>query len=160
FAGYVASRAALTSQLMDHAIAAIGGTKPDRREQQRSLWLLGSSVVILAGGVALFLLLDLAALLSPICQAFYFQILAPRYFDLADPPDELGRRHSTNAFLIYTVATILVLWAAASGKFFSWQQVPWPLLAAFVAAVAAHVGYLAWHTLRPLKSAAPVTYFG
>ena len=27
-------------------------------------------------------------------------------------------------------------------------------------AVAAHAGYVAWYFLRPLKSAAPVTYFG
>lgn len=163
FAGYVASRAALTSRLMDHAIAAIGGTKPDPRETQRSVWLLVGSVIIFAGGAALFLLLDVAPWLfaaSAIGQALYLLVLAPRYFDLAEPPDERGRRQTTNAFLIYTAATFLVIWAAANGKLVSWQDTPWPLLAAFLAAIAVHAGYVAWYFLRPLKSAAPATYFG
>jgi hypothetical protein len=163
FAGYIAARAGLTSRLMDHAIAAIGGAKPDPRETQQSLWLLVGSVIIFAGGAALFLLLDVAPWLfaaSAISQAFYLLVLAPRYFDVVDPPDERGRRQSTNAFLIYTVVTFLVIWATANGKLVPWQDMPWPLRVAFVAAVAAHAGYVAWYFLRPLKSAAPVTYFG
>jgi hypothetical protein len=162
FAGYIAARAGLTSRLMDHAIATIGGTKPDPRETQQSLWLLFGSVIIFAGGAALFLLLDVAPWLfaaSAIGQAAYLLVLAPRYFDLADPPDERGRRQSTNAFLIYTAVTFLVIWAAASGNLIAWQDAPWPLLAAFFAAVAVHAGYVARHFLRPLKSAARVTYF-
>lgn len=163
FAGYIASRAALTSRLMDLAIAAIGGTKPDRREMQRSLWLLASSIVVFAGGAALLLLLDLAPWLfavSAMGQALYLLVLAPHYFDVTDPPDEQGRRQTTNAFFIYTVATVLIIWAAASGKLIPWREVSWPLLAAFVAAVAAHAGYVARHVLWPLKSTAPITYFG
>ncbi len=75
------------------------------------------------------LLLDIAPwlfVISSIGQAVYLFVLAPRYFDVVDPPDEQGRRQTTNAFVIYVAATTLVVWAAVLDRLVSWRDVPWP----------------------------------
>ncbi len=157
FAGFVAGRAALMSRLMDNAIAAIGAKEPDPVETRRSLWLLYGSLIILAGGGALMFLLDVAPwlfILSSIAQAIYIYVLAPRYFDVADPPDEQGRRQTTNAFIVYLVATALIVWAAANGKLLSWREVSWPVFAALGAALAVYSVYLLGSFYRPLKKPA------
>jgi hypothetical protein len=159
FAGYIAGRAALTSRFMDLAIAAIGATRPDPIETRRSLWLLSGSLMILAGGAALILLLDIAPWLfiaSSIGQAVYLFVLAPRYFDLVDPPDERGRRQTTNAFVIYVAVTALVLWAAVTNRLTPWDEVPWPLLAAAAVTLAAYTVYLLRGFFQPLKPAGPI----
>ena len=163
FAGYVAGRAALTSRVMDLAIAAIGATRPDPRETHKSLWLLWGSLVILAGGAALMLLLDVAPWLfvaSSIGQAIYLFVLAPRYFDSVDPPDERGRRQTTNAFVIYVAATALVVWASVTDQLIPWRDVPWPLVAAAAITFAAYTVHLLHGFYRPLKTAGPISYVG
>jgi hypothetical protein len=90
FAGYVATRAALTSHLIDRALAAISAAKPAPVETAQSLWVLGAANLILIGGAALVLLLDAAAwvfVASALGQAAYLFIVAPVYFDASDPPD-------------------------------------------------------------------------
>ena len=109
FAGYVATRAALTSHLIDRALAAISGAKPAPAETAQSLWLLAAANLILIGGAALVLLLDAAAWIfvaSALGQAAYLFVVAPVYFDASDPPDPNGRRQSTNAFVVYAAATV------------------------------------------------------
>lgn len=163
FAGYIAGRAALTSRVMDQAIAALGAKAPDPRETRQSLWLLCGSLVILAGGAALMLLLDVAPwffIASSIGQAAYLFVIAPRYFDPVDPPDERGRRQTTNAFVIYVAATALVLWAAVTDQLVPWREVPWPLVAAAAITLAAYTGYLFRGFYRPLKSTGPLSYDG
>jgi hypothetical protein len=153
FAGYVATRAALTSHVIDRALAAISATKPSRIETAQSLWLLGAANVILAGGAALVLLLEAAAWIfvaSALAQAAYLFVVAPLLFDRDDPPDAAGRQQSTNAFVIYTAATALVLWAAARGRLASWEHVPWAIIAIAVAAAAAHAAYTVWMFAKPL----------
>ena len=128
FAGYAATRAALMSNLIDRALAAISASKPAPAETAQSLWLIGAANVILAGGVALVLLIDVAAwifLASALGQAAYLFYVAPRFFDTDDPPDATGRRQSTKAFVVYGAATALVLWASATGRLAHWQDVPW-----------------------------------
>jgi hypothetical protein len=150
FAGYVATRAALTSHFMDVAIAAIAAKKPSRTETAQSYWLLSAATLVLAGGVALLFLIDVAAwlfLASAIGQAVYLYFLAPRFFDVEDAPDAVGRRRTTNAFLIYVAATAFVVWALSQGKLTPWQDVPLPVLALCGALIAAHVAYVFW-TLR------------
>ena len=147
FAGYVATRAGLTSYFVDRAIAAIALKKPTAAETAQTVWLLCAAMAILAGGVALMLLMELAAWLfaaSTLAQVAYLFFIAPRYFDRDDPPDARGRQQSTNAFVVYAAATAFVLWAAFKGRLLSWQDVPWPLLAAAGAALAAHVGHVLW----------------
>ena len=87
---------------------------------------------------------DLAAwlfLASALGQAAYILVLAPRYFDLHDPPDARGRRQTINAFVIYSAATAFVLWALATGRLLYWRELPWPVAAI---AAAAFVGWLAY----------------
>lgn len=145
FAGHVATRAALTSHVVDLAIAAIGAKRPSRTETAQSYWLLAAAALVLAGGVALMFLIDIAVWLfmaSALGQALYLFYVAPRFFDPVDEPDAAGRRASTNAFVIYLVSTALVVWALSAGKLTSWQQVGWPLLALPAALIAAHVAYV------------------
>ena len=83
FAGYVATRAGLTSHCIDRAIAAIAMKKPPRLETAQTVWLLCAAMIVLAGGVALLLLLDFAPwlfLASALGQAAYIYYVAPRYF--------------------------------------------------------------------------------
>lgn len=155
FAGYVAARVALTSHLLDRALAAITLERPRPAERAQTLWLLCSAVLVLAGGIALMLLLELAVwlfLASAAGQVLYLAWLAPRYFDAADPPDAKVRQQTTNAFVIYTAATASVVWASYTGRLAPWQELPWPLLALAGAAVAAHAGHVAWMYARPLAS--------
>jgi len=150
FAGYAATRAALTSLLIDRAIAAIGGKKPCRIEIAQSLWLLVAATVILIGGVALALLSKASVWLfvvSAAAQALYLYVLAPRFFDVEDPPSPAGRRQSQHAFAVYLVATASVLWAESSGRLLSSEDVAAPLLWIAAAAIAAHVAYVLWSVI-------------
>ncbi|MBY0560483.1 hypothetical protein [Hyphomicrobium sp.] len=152
FAGWVATRAALTSLFMDQAIAGISGQKPKAAEMAQSYWLLAAASLILAGGVALVIRADVAMwlfLLSAIGQAFYLYYLAPRIFDLEEPPDATGRAQTRNAFVLYLAATAFVVWAASRDALMSWQEVPGPLLAAACTAVTAHFGYVLWMVVGP-----------
>lgn len=147
FAGYVATRAALMSLFVDRAIAAIGGVKPDRTDTAQSWWLLVASVVVLAGGVTLVFLMDIAAwlfLATAIGQAAYVFYVAPRFFDSEDSLDPAGRRQTTNAFIVYLVATALVVWGLSAGKLLSWHEIGWPLIALPAALIGAHIGYVIW----------------
>src|SRR5687768_1216431 len=155
FAGYVATRAALTSHLIDRALAAISAAKPAPVETAQSLWLLGAANLILLGGAALVLLLDAAAWIfvaSALGQAAYLFVVAPVYFDASDPPDPNGRRQSTNAFVVYAAATVFVIWAAAVGRLARWQEMPWQILAIAAAAAASHLAYTIWMFAKPLTS--------
>lgn len=53
---------------------------------------------------------------STLGQAAYIHYLAPRYFDRDDPPDPARRKRTINAFVIYTAATALILWATWRGR--------------------------------------------
>jgi hypothetical protein len=154
FAGYIAIRAALTSRLIDRAIAAIALEKETAAEKAQGAWLMSAALVVLAGGVLLMLLLDLAAwafVASAVGQAAYLFVVAPRYFDVDEPPDARGRRQSTNAFVLYSAATAFVLWAYCTGRLIGWREVPWPVLAGAAAAVAAYAVYALWLFARPLR---------
>ena len=155
FGGYVVTRWALTSRLLDQALAALTAEKLKTIVNLQTLWHLSTAVVVFAGGVMLMLLLQGAAwmfLLSTAGQASYLLWLAPRYFDRADPPDSGGRQKTINAFVLYAAATTFVLWAAFTGKLLSWHDLPWPLLAIGAAAIAAHAAYAVWIYAKPLGS--------
>jgi hypothetical protein len=158
FAGYVVTRWALTSRLLDQALAALTAEKPKALEELQTLWHLSTAVVVFAGGVILMLLLEVASwvfLLSTAGQAFYLLWLAPRYFDRADLPDSGGRQKTINAFVLYAAATAFVVWAAFTGKLLSWHDVPWPLLAIGAAAITAHAASAVWIYAKPLGSPGP-----
>jgi hypothetical protein len=162
FAGYVATRAGLTSYFIDRAIAAIALKKPAVAETAQTAWLLGAAMLVLIGGVLLMLRLDWAAwafAASSLAQVAYLFFIAPRYFDKTDQPDAGARRQSTNAFVLYSAATAFVLWAAFTGRLVSWQDVPWPLLVLAGAGVAAFVGQTAW-LLAKSPSSGRASLFG
>ncbi|HEX2839988.1 hypothetical protein [Hyphomicrobium sp.] len=166
FAGYVATRAALTSHFLDRAIAAIGAQRPDPRETAQTYWLLGAAGLVLAGGMALAFLLDVAVwlfLVSAAGQAVYLFFLAPRYFDAAEPTPAAGRRQSTNAFVIYLAATAFVIWAASQGKLGSWRDADGPLAAIPAGAFVAYVVYVFWMLTKlpsGVGSRSPLAGFG
>ncbi len=96
-AGLFAARAALTSNLIDRAIAAISMKKTDQVETHRTIWLLALSVLFFAGGVCLVLLLEPAAWIfgaSTIIQMLFYLWLGPYYFDAADPPPPDARQRT------------------------------------------------------------------
>lgn len=163
FAGLVTARMGLTSNLVDHAIAAIAMQKPDRIEIHRTMWLLSLSTLTFSSGVCLMLLLEPAVWLFVLCalvQALYFVALGPYYFDATEPPDPLGRRRSINAFVLYCAATAFVVWAAYSDRLVPIPAASGWLLSAAVAAIALHVGYIMRHMFFPPKRTSAFGDFG
>jgi hypothetical protein len=148
FAGIVGLRVAVQGRFMDMAIAGISATKPPAAETARGLWLLCSSVVVLAGGLFLVLRLEWSAAVfavSALSQALYLLVLAPRIFDPADPPDARGRQQTINAFILYSAATLFVLWAQRSNRLMGPGTVGWPAVW-FVLGLT--VAALAWGLFR------------
>lgn len=160
FAGYVATRAALTAHFVDEAIAALTAKSTAAAERTRSACLLVTALLVLAGGVALMLLLDVAAWLfaaAAAVQAVYLFYLAPTYFDGDDPPDAKGRRQSTNAFVLYGAATAYVLWAALTGRLLGVNDLPWPVPLAAGVAVSAYTMRSIWIFSRPMRQPSRTT---
>ena len=137
-AGYLAARAALTSNLIDQAIAAISMEKTERIETHRTVWLLSLSALFFAGGVCLMLLLEPAAWLfaiSALIQMLFFLVLGPYYFDRTDPPPPAARRRSINASVVYGAATLFAIWAAYTGRLTKLSDAPPMLWGAALAAI-------------------------
>ena len=151
FAGFVATRAAMTSRLVDIAIAGLAAKKPSRVETAQSIWLIGAAALVLAGGVLLLAGLDLAAglfLASAIGQAAYIYVLAPRYFDREDPPDPPRRQQTTDAFVLFLAATAFVVWATWRGRLTALDEATAEEFLAVSAALLLYAGYVA-RTLWP-----------
>jgi len=162
-AGYFTARAALTSNLLDQAIAAISFKKTERIETHRTIWLLTLSVLFFAGGVCLMLLLQPAAWLfavSALIQIFFFLVLGPYYFDRADPPPPEARQRSINAFVIFGAATLFTIWAAYTGRLTKLTEATPLLWGSAAAAIALHIGYILRHTLAPPKRKPNFAAFG
>lgn len=153
FAGLVAGRAALTAGLLDAALAGITGRSPSARERNLTWWLTASAWLIFAGGVLLMILAREAMwlfIIGALTQAFYLTVAAPYYFDLDDPPDAKGRRQTTNAFFIYFIATLVVIWA--SGRYLMpWSALHPALVWPAAAASILFAGYLVWHTVAATR---------
>jgi hypothetical protein len=150
-AGLAGARRAAMSRILDQAIAALTLKKDPIAERLRLLWLAAVSVLIGAGGLALLLLLELAAAfftIAALAQAFFVGIAAPRWFDKAEPPDPANRRKSWNSLLLFIALTGTILLAARAGLLRDWREVPAWLLAISVAAFVAIVGRLVWTMLR------------
>jgi len=156
FAGFIAVRAVLSARLVDLAIAAIALERPSRREALQQIWLIVASLLILAGGLALLLRLELAAAIfvgSAILQCVYLLIAAPLYFDRDEPPEAGGRGRTANAAVLYLAATAFVVWAYAQNYLFALEQVPPLLVAAAATAVIAYAVYAVWNFASGIKSA-------
>lgn len=153
FAGVVGVRMAIQGRLIDVAIAGISMNPPAMTETARGLWLLMSSVVVLAGGLFLILRIDWAAVAfvaSAAGQALYLLWIAPKVFDPGDPPDETGRQQTINAFILYSAATLFVLWGYRTGKLMAPQAAGWPVVSAAVAIVCGATAYALFRFYYPL----------
>jgi hypothetical protein len=153
FAGLVGLRASLQGRLIDIAIAGISMQPPAKAETARGLWLLVSSLVVLAGGLFLVLRLDWAAaafVVSAAGQAVYLLLIAPKYFDREDPPDAMGRQQTINAFILYSAATLFVLWAYRTGRLMPPAAVGWPLVSGFLGVLGAATAYGLFRFFYPL----------
>lgn len=152
--GVLVVRSLAVSGMADAAYTAIMGTPPHPAERARELWLAASSVLIAAGGLALILLLDLAAvlfILGALLQIAYLGVIAPRYLDPHDAPDAGGRAKTWNAAIVYLVATGLVVLAALGGVLRPWHDAPVWLLGAAGVALVAGIGWTVW-AMRLRKS--------
>lgn len=149
-AGFFAARAALTSNLIDQAIAALTLKKTERIETHRTVWLLCLSALFFAGGAFLILLLEPAAWLFSIAtlvQILFFLVLGPYYFDVAEPPEPAARQRSINATVLFAACTLFILWAAYTGRLMKVADAPPLLWGSAVAAIVLHVGYILRHAL-------------
>jgi hypothetical protein len=146
FAGFVATRAGMTSYFLDRAIAAMTAKKPSQAEIAQSAWLISASALILAGGVLLLAGLQLGAfafIASAVAQALYIYVVAPRYFDVEDPPSAQGRRQTTNAFVLFCAATAFVVWAAWRGRLKPIDEATVLEIGAVVVALMLYAAYVA-----------------
>lgn len=152
FAGVAAVRGTLMSRFLDQAIAAIGGSTPNRAETARELWIICASLIVLAGGVALMLRIDLAVwlfVISALAQVLYLGVLAPQFLDVDDPPDPQGRAQTIKAFVVYLAATAFVLWAHSSGHLTDWRTLPTLVINGAVCAIVGYGAYALHAFFRP-----------
>lgn len=176
FAGIVGARAAVVGQTIDRMVAALdravegesGGPEPaaakritggqtaaERASRVRGAWMLAGSLAVLIAGATLLLRLGWACAAFPaaaLLQAVYLFYLAPVHLDTADPIDAEGRRQTSNAFGLFCLATLYVVWAGLSGHLL-------PIAAARPEAVGVvallctgFIGYTLWSYARPLPS--------
>ncbi len=111
FAGVVVINAARQDDFLDRAIAQISGEKPDPAERLQTTILLGVAVLTLCSGLLLVLLSRWAAaafVLNALLQAGYL-LWARTNRPPQDALEARSRRQTTNAFVIYLVATAMVL---------------------------------------------------
>lgn len=137
--GVLVVRTLAVSAMTDATWSAIMGKAVHPAERAREIWLAAGSVVIAAGGLALMLLLDVAAVLfvlGTLQQLVYLFVAAPRFFDPHDAPDPAGRASTRNAALVHLAVTVAVVAAAASGELRAWDEQPIWLLVAAGAVVA------------------------
>ena len=151
FAGFLATRAGITSHFLDRAIAAISMKKTPPHESAQTAWLIAGAAIVYASGVLLLAGLEAAVFafaLSALAQAAYISYIAPRYFDVEDPPDARGRRQTTNAFVVYAAATAFVVWAAWRGRLTPFADASQTELIAVACALLLYIGYLLRALLR------------
>lgn len=148
-------RAGAATLLLTRAISAISMkvSKEDEVEEQRVLFLAGMALLTGAGGILLAARLDLAFwafLANATVYALYLFVIAPRYFDLWDEPDEKGRRQTRNAFFVYLGATAIVAAAWWSGALRPAAS-EHPAVLATCAAAFAGIAIYAWRSLRLVR---------
>lgn len=151
FAGFLATHAGITSHFLDRAIAAISMKKTPPHESAQTAWLIAGAAIVYASGVLLLAGLEAAVFafaLSALAQAAYISYIAPRYFDVEDPPDARGRRQTTNAFVVHAAATAFVIWAAWRGRLTPFADASQTELIAVACALLLYIGYLLRALLR------------
>lgn len=151
-------RAGATNLLLTRAISAISMkvSTADQVEERRVLFLGAMALLTGAGGILLAARLDLALwafLANAAVYALYLLVLAPRFFDPWDEPDEKGRRQTRNAFFVYLGATAIVAAAWWSGALRAAAD-EHPAVLALCAAAFAAIFFYAWRSLRLVRGVA------
>ncbi|MEQ1944511.1 hypothetical protein ABMA32_19005 [Mesorhizobium sp. VNQ89] len=162
FAAIVAIRAGAMGEVLTKALIAIKGTMTDedRADRMRTKLLVVNSVLMGIGGVLLAALLDIALpvfLLSVLIYIAYILVIAPRYLDPYDPPDEQGRRQSRNAMWIYLGAAAFVVLGWRHGLLRPVMEESAAVLVIAALASAGIVGY-AVKTFAPLRGKSPTSF--
>lgn len=119
FAGAVALNAWRMNAFMDKAMARLTLEPTDRVEQLRGWTIFGVGSLTMMSGLFLILLSPLAPPAFMACcalQAAYFT-WARKALPPKDEAGRRGRRASTNAFLLYLVASVFVLGCNLVGLF-------------------------------------------
>lgn len=149
FGAVMGLKQAAMGNFMSDVLDAIG--TPDPREakadRQRTYCLAFNMALVGVGGILLMALLEVAAVVFVVSLAFYAAylfVLAPRYLDPYDPPEPAGRSQTRNAFWVYGVATLLVLFALSQGRLESVAAAPGAVSLLALAASLGLIGYAAW----------------
>lgn len=142
-------RAGAMSQVLNDALSALGaGTAAETRAERGRMRflsansvLIGSAGVFLAAGAAPAVPLFITATLI---YAAYLFVVAPRWFDPYDPPEEPGRTQTHNALYVLAGATVLIVLGWAGGLLTPWAELPAAMQAGCVVLPAGLVGYALW----------------
>ncbi|MCE1238079.1 MAG: hypothetical protein LWW93_17150 [Hyphomicrobiales bacterium] len=148
--GVLVARTLAMSAVTDATWSAIVGKASHPAERAREIWLAAGSVCVAAAGLALMLMLDVAAplfVLATLQQLVYLYVVAPRFFDPHDAPEPTGRARTRNAAFVHLAVTVVVVAAAMNGALRPWRAEPVWLLGA----AAAAVGFGALWTLRAMR---------
>lgn len=117
FAGVVLIRQAILNWRMERIFGAFLETP--KAEKTADVILLAMAVLVLASGLTLAALHPWAVVAFLACWALQaaYLLWASRWYRPTEPELIKLRRQTTNAFFVYTVATVFVLWAANRGLF-------------------------------------------
>ncbi len=92
-------------------------------------------------------------------QALYLLVLAPWIFDPADAPDAKGRQQTINAFILYSAATLFVLWAYRTGKLVPPEVAGWPVVSGALGVITAAAAWGIFRFFYPLAKS-PLSFRG
>ena len=144
-AGFVVLRAIAVSNLLDRALDAIEQSKPDPKEQTKTIVLTIGAYLTAASGAALVTLSTMATILfvlNTLVQGGYLA-WATKALPPEDAADRKGRQQTINAFVIYAAVTAFVTWLGYTGGLRQWPRdaegVLIELLAPAMAALACYL---------------------
>lgn len=138
-AGLFVLRTIYVGTLLDRAIDAIKLSKPDPKEQMKTLILTVGAYLTAASGASLVTLSPVATILFALnvgVQGGYL-LWASRALPPEDEADRKGRRQTTNAFVIYSAVTAFILWLEYTGGLRPWPRDVQSVLIELIAPAAA-----------------------
>jgi hypothetical protein len=144
-AGLLVLRAIAVGNLLEKAIEAIEQSKPDPKEQTKTLVLTIGAYLTAASGAALVTLSSMATILfvlNTLVQGGYLA-WATKALPPEDESDRKGRQQTINAFVIYAAVTAFVTWLGYTGGLRPWprdaENVLIELIAPAMAALACYL---------------------
>lgn len=152
-AGLVVIRGARQEMLLDRMIEAIelgAGKAANPAERHATFGGLLIALLTLCSGVALILLSAWALPLFALCgltQAA-FLLYVGRHLPPTTPLEALGRRRTTNAFIVYLVATAFVGWLYRDHVLRDWPPAEPAWMGGAATALVAAFAVLIWHARR------------